>query len=177
MTMHSRRDFLRSSSAATLWAGVPAWALAQASAALAQPSTAAAQGLGTLTVALHPEPPTLATFFNTAGTSVVVSAKVLEGLLEYDHDLTPRPQLAASWEVSSDGLEYRFTLRSGVRWHDGVPFSAADAAFSLRLASRYHPRGAVTFANLVAAEAVDAQTLRLRLAKPAPYLLLALSAG
>jgi len=174
MTTHSRRDFLRSSSVATVLAGVPAWGLFSAAAALAQPRV---DEQGTLTVALHPEPPTLATFFNTAGTSVVVSAKTLEGLLEYDHDLTPRPQLASSWTVSPDGLQYDFILRQGVRWHDGEPFSATDAAFSLRLASRYHPRGAVTFANLVAVDAVDAHTLRVTLSKPAPYLLLALSAG
>jgi len=175
MTRHNRRDFLRSTCAATVLSGVPAWAALQAHSVLAQSHVD--QDRRTLTVVLNPEPPTLVAFFNTAGTSVVTSAKVLEGLLEYGHDLTPRPQLATSWTVSDDGLEYVFKLREGVRWHDGKPFGAADVALSLQLAKRYHPRGTVTFANLLAAEAVDAHTLRLTLSRPAPYLLLALAAG
>lgn len=173
MTPNSRRAFLRHSSAATVLAGVPAWALLDATAAIAQTRVADS----TLTVVLNPEPPTLVSFANTAGTSVTVNSKVLEGLLEYSHDLTPRPQLATAWSVSADGLEYTFKLREGVKWHDGKPFVAADAAFSILLAKRYHPRGSATFAHLSAAEAVNAHTLRLKLAKPAPYLLLALAAG
>jgi peptide/nickel transport system substrate-binding protein len=36
------------------------------------------------------------------------------------------PDLATSWEVSNDGLAYIFTLREGVKWHDGVEFTALD---------------------------------------------------
>ncbi|MDZ5458004.1 ABC transporter substrate-binding protein [Azohydromonas lata] len=174
MTRTSRRRFLQQASHATLMAGVPAWALTDAHATVAASDGSAK---GTLTAVLNPEPPTLVCFSNTAGTTVTVSSKVLEGLLEYDHDLTPRPQLATVWKVSPDGLEYTFTLRKGVKWHDGKPFVAADAAFSILLAKRYHPRGSATFSQLTAADALDANTLRLKLAKPAPYLLLALSAG
>ena len=45
--------------------------------------------------------------------------------------LEPTPWLAESWQVSVDGLEVRFTLRSDVQWHDGSPFTAADVRFSL----------------------------------------------
>lgn len=173
MTADNRRRFLRHGTAATVLASVPGWALLDARSAIAQAST----DNDTLTVALNPEPPTLVSFSNTAGSSVTVSAKVLEGLLEYSHDLTPKPQLATSWTVSPDGLAYRFKLREGVRWHDGKPFTATDAAFSILLAKRFHPRGSVTFAHLAAAEAVDPGTLLLRLDRPAPYLLLALAAG
>lgn len=173
MTQNSRRAFLRHSSAATVLAGVPTWALLDARSAIAQTRVAD----NTLTVVLNPEPPTLVSFANTAGTSVTVNSKVLEGLLEYSHDLSPRAQLATAWSVSPDGLEYTFKLREGVKWHDGKPFVAADAAFSILLAKRYHPRGSATFAHLTAAEAVNANTLRLKLSKPAPYLLLALAAG
>ena len=174
MKKPSRRAFLQQASHATLLAGVPTWALVDASNAIAQ---TAQSGTGVITAVLHPEPPTLVSFANTAGTSVTVSSKVLEGLLEYEHDLTPRAQLATAWKVSADGLEYTFSLRKGVKWHDGQPFVAADAAFSILLAKRYHPRGSATFSNLTAAEAVDTNTLRLKLSKPAPYLLLALAAG
>ena len=36
------------------------------------------------------------------------------------------PDLAVSWSSSEDGKELTFTLRSGVKWHDGKPFTAAD---------------------------------------------------
>ena len=49
-----------------------------------------------------------------------VSAKVTEGLLSYNFDLEPKPQLATNWSVSDDGRELTFELRKGVRWHDGA---------------------------------------------------------
>ena len=36
------------------------------------------------------------------------------------------PDLATSWEISTDALTYTFQLRDGVKWHDGTPFSAED---------------------------------------------------
>src|SRR3546814_1517057 len=39
------------------------------------------------------------------------------------------PGLAASWKVSEDGLTYTFTMREGVKFHSGNPFTAEDAAF------------------------------------------------
>ncbi len=42
------------------------------------------------------------------------------------------PDLAEKWEASEDGTSYTFTLRKGVKWHDGEPFSSADALYSLK---------------------------------------------
>lgn len=39
--------------------------------------------------------------------------------------------LATEWSTSSDGLKWSFTLRDGVKWHDGKPFSADDVAFTV----------------------------------------------
>ena len=36
------------------------------------------------------------------------------------------PDLATSWSWSEDGTELSFTLRQGVKWHDGQPFTAKD---------------------------------------------------
>ena len=41
------------------------------------------------------------------------------------------PWLATEWSTSSDGLTWSFTLRDGVKWHDGKPFSADDVAFTV----------------------------------------------
>lgn len=171
----SRRSFLNQLSVATLLVGVPGWARTQAADIAAQAQSLDATN--TITVALDPEPPVLVSFANTSGTSVITSTKIVEGLLEYDHQLTPLPQLATSWKISDDGLNYTFHLREGVQWHDGAEFTAQDVIFSLQAAQKYHPRGAATFANLERLEAVDTHTVRLHFNKPAPYIILALSAG
>lgn len=41
------------------------------------------------------------------------------------------PYLAESWEVSDDGLVITLHLREGVKWHDGVPFTADDVIFHI----------------------------------------------
>lgn len=126
---------------------------------------------GTLTLLLPSEPTALVTVGNVATPILSVSAKVTEGLLKYDYDLNPQPQLATAWQVSPDGTVYTFTLRQGVKWHDGKPFTAADVAFSIGLLKKIHPRGRNTFANVGAIETPDDHTVVLRLTKPAPYLI------
>ncbi|HML46616.1 MAG TPA: peptide-binding protein, partial [Clostridia bacterium] len=44
-------------------------------------------------------------------------------------ELTFKPYLAESWELSEDSLELTFHLRQNVKWHDGVPFTADDVVF------------------------------------------------
>lgn len=55
-----------------------------------------------------------------------VTRQVLEGLLTTDPETgAPAPALATQWTQSSNLLSYTFTLRQGVRFHDGTPFTAA----------------------------------------------------
>jgi len=132
---------------------------------------------GQLVVAIFPEPPYLTSALSTLGPAQVVSGKIFDGLLTYAPDLTPRPQLAESWQVGADGLSVRFALRPGVTWHDGTPFTSADVAYSLlTIWKQLHSRGRSTFANVEAVESPDPLTSIWRLSKPAPYLLSALAA-
>ncbi len=48
----------------------------------------------------------------------------------YDEEYKPAPDLATEWEASEDGKVWTFTIREGVTWHDGEPFSAGDIAFT-----------------------------------------------
>ncbi|MCA1635627.1 MAG: ABC transporter substrate-binding protein [Acidobacteria bacterium] len=62
------------------------------------------------------------------------------------------PQLAESWEISSDGRTYTFTLREGVRFHNGRRLVADDVVYSVRRALRQSKSGAWVFKNLSGAE-------------------------
>lgn len=155
---------------------LPLGASAQ-TAAQAAANSATPQHGGTLNWIVAPEPAAFIPLTTTAGGSTELGPKVVEGLLTYDFELKPVPQLATAWQVSPDGLQYTFTLREGVQWHDGQPFGAEDVAFSIEALKSAHPRGRVTFANITQIDTPDAHTVRLNLSKPAPYLLTALSAG
>ena len=85
------------------------------------------------------------------------------------------PDLAASWEIAEDGLTYTFTLREGVKFHDGEPFSADDvvATFNRILSP---PEGVVIpiradMSMVSAVEAVDPQTVKFTLSSPRAYFL------
>ncbi|WP_407309784.1 ABC transporter substrate-binding protein [Pseudomonas sp. nanlin1] len=146
-------------------------------AANALASTSPATGPRLLSLLSNPEPPSLSAFNTSAGTSILASSKVLEGLLGYDDQLQPRAVLATEWSVADDGLSYHFNLRRNVKWHDGQPFTSADVAFSLDLIKRYHPRGSATFANLIGVDTPDDFTAIVRLSKPAPYLIRGFAGG
>jgi peptide/nickel transport system substrate-binding protein len=45
-------------------------------------------------------------------------------------DMSPEPGLASKWTTSDDGLTWTFTIRSGVRFSDGEPLTAADVAYT-----------------------------------------------
>ncbi|CDP51593.1 Oligopeptide ABC transporter, periplasmic oligopep tide-binding protein OppA [Devosia sp. DBB001] len=128
---------------------------------------------GTLNFLLGPQPAMLVAFTTDGVRSI--SPKITEGLLSYDFDLKPKPELATEWTISPDGLTFTFKLRQGVKWHDGQPFTSADAAFSILLLKEIHPRGRITFANVASADTPDDHTLVLHLSKPAPYLINALA--
>ncbi len=60
-----------------------------------------------------------------------VVQQVYDGLVAFDNNLRVVPGLAKSWTVSRDGKNYQFTLRQGVRFHDGSLLTADDVVASL----------------------------------------------
>lgn len=129
---------------------------------------------GTITHLSLVEPNILVDILRTARGGV--NGRVVEGLIKWDLDLKPQPSLATSWDISADGLIYTFNLRPGVKWHDGELFGAPDVAFSIQTLKEIHPRLRGTFQNVEKVDVIDPLTVRIVLAKPAPYLLTALAA-
>ncbi len=146
-------------------------ACAFASRAAAQPDERG----GTITVLVRSDPPALISAGNASGPSKVISGKIIEGLLTYDFDLSPRPHLAISWQISPDKREFAFALREGVVWHDGTPLTASDVAYSVRLAAEIHPTGRVKFRNLTEIRTPDPHTVIVVFSQPNPAMLTALS--
>ena len=60
-------------------------------------------------------------------------ANVYEPLVRRDRDLKLEPALATKWELVSPTV-WRFTLRQGVKFHEGEPFTADDVVFSFERA-------------------------------------------
>jgi ABC-type transport system substrate-binding protein len=56
---------------------------------------------------------------------------VYDTLLATDSNFKIQPQMA-DWKVSDDNLTYTFTLRDGLKWHDGAPVTAEDCVASLK---------------------------------------------
>ncbi len=147
------------------------WSVAYAHSAQAEP-----QHGGTLTFAANPEPPMLTSALSTAGPIQWISGKIFDGLVSYDFDLDPVPELATSWVVSEDGKTITFTLRDGVTWHDGEPFTSADVAYSvMNIWKEIHSRGRNTYANVESVDTPDDLTVVLNLSAPAPYIMNALA--
>jgi peptide/nickel transport system substrate-binding protein len=61
-----------------------------------------------------------------------ISGLIYNGLTKYDKNIQVTGDLAESWNVSPDGLQITFNLRRGVKWHDGVEFTADDVLFTYR---------------------------------------------
>ena len=57
---------------------------------------------------------------------------VWDTLFAMDEKLTPQPQMVDTWELSADRLTYTFTLRDGLKWHDGKPVTSEDCVASLK---------------------------------------------
>jgi peptide/nickel transport system substrate-binding protein len=85
---------------------------------------------GTLKVALGAAISTLDVHRTTGTTANEIAYAVQEFLFAYDENMIARPMLIDDWNVSSDGMTWQFTLRSGLKFHNGSPVTATDAVKS-----------------------------------------------
>jgi ABC-type transport system substrate-binding protein len=191
----SRRELARRAGVLGLALPAAAWLdFATMTSGLAQDDPLAAAAETGLLVAPEPEPKRggiLRTAFGITTTSydiyqggnVAVLTHLYDGLVRFnplDGLQSIIPSLATSWEVSDDGLTYTFTLREGVTFHDGAPFTADDvvATFGRAISP---PEGIISimqsfYRSVESVEAVDEFTVTFNLSEPQADLLTALAA-
>ncbi|HET8628337.1 MAG TPA: peptide ABC transporter substrate-binding protein [Thermomicrobiales bacterium] len=186
--------------AATTAAASPPAASATAPAAspsglvYANPPVAATVGNGKLAATqelLYPntEPPHLDPNLMSGRHEILVGMSLFDPLVSFDSKGQPVPLLAEKWETSTDGTQYTFHIRQGVKWSDGQPVTAHDFEYSWKraltpsLASDYatalYPvKGALDFntgkntdPNSVQVKATDDATLQVTTEHSSPYFL------
>lgn len=102
---------------------------------------------------------------------------LFEGLTRIGVDGLIEPALAEGYTVDATGEIYTFTLRPGLRWHDGTPLTADDVVFTLRTLQELEQAGepaVASFWRTTLIERVDNRTVRFILSGPfAPFPVLA----
>ena len=93
---------------------------------------------------------------------------VYEGLVRRGKDMSVEPALATSWEPIGAGEGWRFTLREGVKFHDGADFTAEDVLFSYQRASDEASDTRSWFSTVSAVNVVDEFTVDVLTNAPNP---------
>ena len=106
-------------------------------------------------------------FLGWSGTAHEVLHLNYDFLVDCAPDLSPRPELATSWEVTPDGRTWTFHLRHGVTWQDGEPFTARDVAFTFTYIIENHLTAFSGYTDDIReAVVVDPFTVELRCSRP-----------
>jgi peptide/nickel transport system substrate-binding protein len=102
---------------------------------------------------------------------------VYEQLFAWDSKLQPKPQMVSEWTTSPDQLTWRFTLRDGLKFHDGQAVTTADVVASLKRWMGRDVVGTKLAASVASVDPVDAKTFEIKLKRAYPAMLFSLGSG
>ena len=119
----------------------------------------------TITAVMHSDLRVIDPGFTTAYITRDHGYMVYDTLLAEDSNFKIQPQMA-DWKVSDDRLTYTFTLRDGLKWHDGAPVTAEDCVASLKRWGRNDGMGQKLMDFTASLEATDEKTITLKLKEP-----------
>ena len=128
-------------------------------------SQAMAAGNKTITAVMHSDLRVIDPGFTTAYITRDHGYMVYDTLLATDSNFKIQPQMA-DWKVSDDKLTYTFTLRDGLKWHDGPPVTAEDCVASLKRWGRNDAMGQKLMDFTASIDVIDAKSFALKLKEP-----------
>ncbi len=125
-----------------------------------------AQRGGKMIIASTGQPAGLDTHFSNQRTVTMITWQMYEALFTFDADYETVPMLAASHEVSADGLTTTITLREGVNFHNGETMTAADVVASYNRWAAVSALGLAIAPFLESITEVDPATVEIKLTSP-----------
>jgi peptide/nickel transport system substrate-binding protein len=102
---------------------------------------------------------------------------VFETLFAWDSHLQPKPQMVKDWAEAPDKLSWSFTLRPGLKFHDGQPVTSADVIPSLQRWMTRDVVGQKLGESVAGMEATGPDGFVIRLKRPYPAMLFSLGSG
>jgi peptide/nickel transport system substrate-binding protein len=147
----NRREFLAASAGTATMLGLAACTPGTTTPPPATDATARVGGQAVITGA---EEATLLVGATRSAGSIWIFNFIANGLTRVKYpDMSVAPDLAESWTASPDGLTYTFTLKKGVKFHDGQPFTARDVKFTFETLAHPTWPGALTSTIIEGADA------------------------
>ena len=119
----------------------------------------------TIVAVMHSDLRVIDPLFTTAYITRDHGYMVYDTLLALDENFKVQPQMA-DWKISDDKLTYTFTLRDGLKWHDGTPVTAEDCVESLKRWGKADNMGQKLMDFTASLEATDPKTITLKLKEP-----------
>ena len=134
-------------------------------AALALPFSAMAQEK-VLKAVMHADVRVIDPIWTTQTIANIHGALVYDTLFGNDANQKPQPQMVGKYEISPDRLTYTFTLRDGLKFHDGSPVTSKDAIASIKRWGAKDGVGQRLMGYVTALDAVDDKTFKMVLREP-----------
>lgn len=159
--MSTRRQLLQGAATAALTASLPGLSFATTA-----PSRAA-----TLRCVMHADLASLDPIATTASITAYHGGLIYDTLFGHDAGAVARPQMVQDYSVSPDGLTYAFTLRPGLKFHDGQAVTAKDCVASVKRWGVRDGAGQHLFRRVTSITVKDDSAFTIALKEPYPLLL------
>jgi len=137
-----------------------------ASAAIPLGKPAVAQPSRLLRFIPHADLASLDPMWTTADITRNFSTAVYDTLYGLDGNFRPHPQMVQGHVIENDGKTWKLTLRAGLKFHDGTPVLAKDAAASIKRWGVRDAYGSALMARTEEVSAPDDKTIVIRLKRP-----------
>ncbi len=156
MTKITRRTAIRTGTAAATLLGAPSIGRAQSKPAANR----------TIRAVFHGDVPTFDPIWTTANMAAYHGGMVYDTLFGVDSEFRPQPQMVSKWNLSDDKKTWTFTLRDGLRWHDGTPVTTDDVIPSIRRWAARDGAGQHMFLRVASMDRKDDKTFVINLKEP-----------